>query len=92
MKFCQSCGAEINENAVVCVKYGCSTETKNQASEVDDSVSTGLVILSCMIPIFGVIYWIAAAKSRPKCAKFCGIVGIVMFVVSFVMTSMIEGI
>ena len=45
MKYCQNCGAEINDNAVVCVKCGCSIKPVNQVAEVNDTVSVGLVIL-----------------------------------------------
>ena len=81
MKYCQNCGAEINDNAVVCTKCGCSTTQTNQVAEVDDTVSVGLVVLAVVIPLFGIIYWPVKAKSRPKCAKACGIAGIISWVV-----------
>ena len=83
MKFCQTCGAEVNDNAVICVKCGCSLNPMNEKEEkrVDESISAGLVILSVLLPIFGIIYWPVKAKSRPKCAMACGIAGIVSWVV-----------
>lgn len=45
-RYCTHCGNEVNENAVVCVKCGCSTKPANQVAEVDDGVSVGLVILA----------------------------------------------
>ena len=83
MKFCQNCGAEINENAVVCVKCGCSINPANRVAEVDDSVSVGLVILAVLIPLFGVIYWIIKVKSRPRCAVSCAIAGIISWLIYF---------
>jgi len=84
MKFCQNCGAEINENAVVCVKCGSSIQnTAAQEQEVDTSISGGLVVLSVLIPLFGIIYWPVKAKTRPNCAKACGIAGLVSWAVSF---------
>lgn len=89
MKYCQKCGAEINENAVVCVKCGCSTNPSNQLAEVDDTISIGLVILSLIIPLFGIIYWPVKAKSRPKCAMTCGITGIASWIVGFLFTMIV---
>lgn len=45
--------------------------------EVDDSVSVGLVILSIFIPLFGLIYWLVKAKTRPRCARICAIASLV---------------
>lgn len=42
MKYCSSCGAEINEGAVVCVKCGCAVET-NSAPERKLKTNKGLV-------------------------------------------------
>ena len=78
MRYCQNCGAEIIDNAVACVKCGCSVQTVN----VDESVSVGLVILSVFIPLFGIIYWPVKAKERPKCAKACGIAAIISWIIN----------
>ncbi|MBR2080983.1 MAG: hypothetical protein IKC50_06320 [Oscillospiraceae bacterium] len=93
MKYCQHCGAEVNENAVVCVKCGCSLQqaNANQSKEVDNSVSTGLVVLAVLIPLFGIIYWPVKAKERPKCAQACGIAAIISWVVCFVITMLASG-
>lgn len=85
MKYCQNCGAEMNENAVICVKCGCPVQTNNtQQPEVDESVSTGMVVLSVLIPLVGLIYWPVKAKTRPKCAKTCGIAALISWGISFV--------
>ncbi len=94
MKFCQHCGKEVMDEAVICPGCGCAIQTVNAQPEgtpqnyTDDSVSVGLVILSVLIPLFGVIYWAVKAKSRPKCAKTCGIAGIISWVVSFLILMM----
>ncbi|MDO4757369.1 MAG: zinc-ribbon domain-containing protein [Parabacteroides sp.] len=92
MKYCQHCGAEVNENAVVCVKCGCSIQQANNApaKEVDNSVSAGLVILAVLIPLFGIIYWPVKAKERPKCARACGIAAIISWVV-YILFIMVAG-
>ena len=87
MKFCQHCGKEILDQAVICPNCGCSVQVANntQVTEVDQSVSAGLVVLAVLIPLFGVIYWPVKAKSRPKCAKICGIAAIISWVVGVVL-------
>ena len=88
MKFCQHCGKEIMDEAVICPSCGCAVQTtNNQVAEVDESVSAGLVVLSVLIPLFGIIYWPVKAKTRPKCAKICGIAAIISWVVFAVIFS-----
>ena len=94
MKFCQHCGAEINDEAVVCVKCGCAvnnaaaSQPAATANAVDNSVSAGLVILSVLIPLFGIIYWPVKAKSSPKCAMACGIASIISWIVGILIVAM----
>lgn len=86
MKYCQHCGKEIMDAAVVCPGCGCAVQNVAIAQEpvVDNTVSVGYVILSILVPLFGIIYWPVKAKTRPKCAVACGIAGIVSWVVCFV--------
>lgn len=86
MKYCQTCGAEVNENAVVCVKCGCAVNNTNKP-EIDESVSVGLVILAVLIPLFGIVYWPVKASTRPNCAKACGIASIISWVLGFLLLS-----
>jgi hypothetical protein len=83
MKFCQHCGKELNDEAVICTGCGCSVKTE---PEVDESVSVGLVILAVLFPIFGLIYWPVKAKTRPKCAKTCGIAALISWAVTFLLS------
>ena len=86
MKFCQHCGKELLDEAVICPGCGCSVQPNKQAAEVDQSVSVGLVILAVLIPLFGLIYWPVKAKTRPKCAQACGIAAIISWAVYFLLT------
>ena len=67
--FCQNCGAQINDRAVVCVKCGCSV-AKSVSSSVDDNAALRLIVpigrsgwaiaagylgLLSLIPLFGVL-------------------------------------
>ena len=93
MKFCQHCGKEILDEAVICPGCGCSVQPTNntQEPEVDQSVSAGLVVLAVLIPLFGIIYWPVKAKTRPKCAKACGIAAIISWAVCFIFTLSMGG-
>lgn len=89
MKYCQHCGKEVLDEAVVCPSCGCAIQSNvsTNPSEVDESVSVALVILAALIPLFGIIYWPLKAKTRPNCAKACGIVAIISWAISFLLLS-----
>ena len=70
--FCRDCGTAIMDKAIICPNCGCFA-----APLVDQSVSIWLVILSLLFPLFGGIYFFAAIKTRPRCAKICSIVAII---------------
>ena len=93
MKFCRYCGKEHLDEAVICPHCGCATKEENRApsAETNDSISIGLVVLSIFIPLFGIIYWPVMAKSRPRCAKTCGIAAIISWAVYFVFWTLILG-
>lgn len=54
MKYCTHCGAEVHEEAVVCVKCGCSIEQKkavvttNKKDETMQTVIKVFLILGCV--------------------------------------------
>ena len=93
MKYCQYCGAELHNEAVLCVKCGRFVQPMNNmqqppmgTNQNNDTISTGLVILSVLFPIFGIIYWAVMAKKKPNRAKACGIAGLVSWIISFILT------
>ncbi len=87
--FCQKCGKEIMDEAVVCVHCGCAVnnsstpETTVKENVVEDKANAGLVILSILIPIVGVILWPVKHGKTPKAALTYGLCGIISWVVSF---------
>ncbi len=84
--YCSKCGKEIMDEAVVCVGCGCAVQGKQiTQATVDETISGGLVLLSILIPLFGVIYWALKAKERPNCAKVCGISALVAWVVYLIL-------
>ena len=78
LKFCTHCGKELFDEAVVCPNCGCPVK---DIIVVDESISAFMVILAFLVPVIGVIYCAIKAKTRPKCAKACGIVAIIGWVI-----------
>ena len=69
MKYCNNCGKEVDDNAVICPSCGCAVASKNV--EVDKP-STGLNILSFLIPLVGLILYLSWQNSTPIKAKAVG--------------------
>ncbi len=73
MKYCQHCGQEVHDNAVVCVHCGRSLETKPQVSSSEhDAPNTGFGVLSFFFPIVGLILFILWKDNTPLKAKSAG--------------------
>ena len=61
--FCNKCGKEINDEAVVCIHCGCAVngakkpapEDNRSWDEVNKSISVGMRLLIILIPIVGLI-------------------------------------
>lgn len=88
MKFCAKCGNEVLDEAVICPKCGCSLSASGDASKqnniignVEDKANGGLIALSILIPIAGIILWPLKHKETPKAAMTYGICGIASWVV-----------
>ncbi len=62
MKFCQKCGKEIMDEAVVCPNCGCAVENKVPAKEVsyDDCIKGAVTtnIVSAVVIALGVVCWL----------------------------------
>lgn len=85
MKYCSYCGAEMHDRAAVCLKCGCAVPAPiPQAADEEDPINGGFVLLSVLIPLFGIIYWAVQAHNRPNCAKACGVASLVSMVLSIV--------
>lgn len=88
MKFCSKCGAEINDEAVVCPKCGCETELGRQ-NRLPQSSSSGAKVCGILSVVFGALGgWlglvfgiICLAIDKDKKYRILGIVGISLFAV-----------
>ena len=80
--FCQKCGNEVIEDAVVCPSCGCAINKAEPPVDLTgkDKLNIGLLILSIVIPIVGVILWPVKHKTEPKSAKIYGIAGIAAWI------------
>lgn len=84
MKYCEYCGQQIADEAVVCVHCGCSTANYmvNQQPQVsDEPANVGLVILSVLFPIVGLILWAVQKSDSPRAAKAYGKAALISFCV-----------
>ena len=87
MAFCKYCGAQIDDNAVVCTSCGASQST---APAVVDNGGFGWGVLGCCIPIVGLILFLVWKDTKPKTAKAAGIgalvstiLGVVIYITTF---------
>lgn len=88
MKYCQKCGNELMEEAVICPSCGCA-QTKLETEK--DSSSFGWALLGFCIPLVGFILWLVWKDSTPLKAKSAGkgalasvIASIVLWVIYFI--------
>ena len=87
MKFCSHCGKEVMEQAVVCPNCGCQIDDSEA-----DRANPGLVVLSILIPLAGIIMAIAFWHKTPKAAKvylkaalITIVVGVILWVLFYVL-------
>lgn len=92
MAYCYKCGAEIDDEAVICPK--CGVEQKGGKPAANDSGSFGWSVLGCCIPIAGLVLWLVWKDTQPKNAKKAGIGALisVLLVVVFYVIMFIIGI
>jgi len=72
--FCNNCGKQIDDNAVICVHCGVSTKNRTSSNEsnVDGSIGCLLGGLCFLIPIVGLILYLVWNGTMPMKAKEAG--------------------
>lgn len=80
MKFCSNCGKEVSEGAVICLN--CGAEVKPEANS-EDKANTGIVILSVLFPLVGLIIAAVKRKESPNASKTYATAAIIAWAVSF---------
>jgi hypothetical protein len=92
MKYCSHCGAQIDDNAVICVKCGCSVAQNN--TNPQDAPNAGFAVLSFFFPVVGLILWLVWMNTSPLKAKSCGkgaLIGFISGVVLWLIYAVIIG-
>ena len=83
MAFCRNCGAQIDDNAVVCTTCGVA---QNNAPAVVDKGGFGWGALGCCLPLVGLILFLVWKDTKPKSSKAAGIgalVSVILLVVVY---------
>jgi hypothetical protein len=89
MAFCKKCGAQIDDQAVVCPKCGVA-----QGAGMSTSDNGGFLwgLLGCCIPLVGLILFLVWKDTKPKTSKAAGIgalVGVLSIVVWYILAIVI---
>ncbi len=67
MKYCQQCGSQLVDQAVMCPNCGCAVQ--EPANQQEDQPSTGLNVLAFLFPLIGLILYLSYKKTAPVRAK-----------------------
>lgn len=70
MKYCQQCGSQLVDQAVVCPNCGCTVQ--EPINQQEDKPSTGLNVLAFLFPLVGLILYLCFQKTTPVRAKAIG--------------------
>lgn len=90
MKYCQQCGSQLVDQAVVCPNCGCTVQ--EPINQQEDKPSAGLNVLAFLFPLVGLILFLCFQKTTPVRAKAIGkwaldgfVVGVALSILSGVL-------
>ena len=89
MALCRNCGAQIDDQAVVCPKCGVA---QGAGMSTSDSGEILWGLLGCCIPLAGLILFLVWKDTKPKTSKAAGIgalVGVLSIVVWYIVAIVI---
>ena len=93
MRYCQYCGKEIQEGAVVCIHCGRSIEPFNTAkTDPNDAPSTAFSVLGFFIPIIGLVLYLVNMDKSPLKAKSAGkgaLLGVIVWTILGIILSIV---
>lgn len=81
MAYCKNCGAQIDDNAAICLSCGAA---QNAAPAVVDNGGFGWGLLGFCIPLVGLILFLVWKGNKPKSAKAAGIGALISVIISVV--------
>ena len=90
--YCKNCGAQIDDNAVVCPKCGVAQTQIQEAPAVVDNGGFGWGLLGFCIPIVGLILFLVWKDTKPKTSKSAGkgaLVSVILCVVVYVLIAVV---
>ena len=93
MKYCQKCGNELMDEAVICPGCGCAQG--KTAAPAEDSSSFGWACLGFCIPLVGLILYLVWKDSTPLKAKSAGkgaLISVIASVVFYIIYFLCVGI
>lgn len=91
--FCQKCGKELLDEAVVCTNCGCAVNGAKQiqkAAAGEDIPNAGWNILAFLIPIVGLIMFCVMYEKTPVKAKQIGLFALIGFVVNLIFVTIMS--
>ena len=88
MKYCSTCGKQIENEACFCPHCGCMTEYYFAKRQYENSPAQN--VLSFFLPLVGLILYIAYSRDYPKKANNCGKWALIGFVVNIILLIIIN--
>ena len=85
MKYCQQCGSQLVDQAVVCPNCGCTVQ--EPINQQEDKPSTGLNVLAFLFPLIGLIMYLSFKKTTPVRAKALEKWTLIGFIVGLVVSA-----
>lgn len=84
--YCNNCGKEIDDNAVICIHCGAATKLYQPISEEPTDSSLGCLLcgICFLFPIVGLILYIVWQNTYPNKAKAAGKWALIGFIVGIV--------
>ncbi len=90
--YCRNCGAEIDDNAVICVKCGVPVRgNKRNVNQSDEEASVGLKVLSFFFPLIGLVLFCVWNNNYPEKANDCGKLALYGFLTDIILWFLLVG-
>ena len=91
MKYCRNCGAQIDDQAVICPRCGVAQQT---APQVVDNGGIGWGLLGFCIPIVGLVLFLVWKDTKPKTSKAAGmgaLISVILLILFYVLLFVMAG-
>jgi predicted nucleic acid-binding Zn ribbon protein len=80
--YCPKCGNAVKVNQTVCLQCGTSLHSEVDTNEKSETLVWG--VLGFLVPIAGLVLYLAWKENKPKSAKSAGIGGLVGFLIGLI--------